>query len=208
MLRFENGFDIRDLHHFASKNVPHTKSQIPGVTEIQQFWSNQLMLKIVIFKNFKFAPIQNSFEIRDLHHFARKNVPHTTSQILRVTEIQQFRSNQLMLKIVIFKNFKFAPIQNGFEIRDLHYFASKNVPHTISQILRVTEIQQFRSNQLMLKIVIFKYFKFAPIQNGFEIRNLHHFARKNVPHTTSQILRVTEIQQFRSNQLMLKNRYF
>ena len=27
----------------------------------------------------------------------------------------------------------------------------KNVSHTISQILRVTEIQQFRSNQLMLK---------------------------------------------------------
>ena len=95
--------------------------------------------KIVIFKNFKFAPIQNGFEIRDLHHFARKNVPHTTSQILRVTEIQQFRSNQLMLKIVIFKNFKFAPIQNGFEIRDLHHFARKNVPHTTSQILRVTE---------------------------------------------------------------------
>ena len=54
--------------------------------------------KIVIFKNFKFAPIKNGFEIRDLHHFARKNVPHTTSQILRVTEIQQFRWNQLSTK--------------------------------------------------------------------------------------------------------------
>ena len=151
MLRFENGFEIRDLHHFASKNVPHTNSQILRVTKIQQFRSNQLMLKIVIFKNFKFAPIQNGFKIRDLDHFASKNVPHTTSQILRVTEIQQFRSNQLMLKIVIFKNFKFAPIQNGFKIRDLDHFASKNVPHTTSQILRVTEIQQFRSNQLMLK---------------------------------------------------------
>ena len=43
-------------------------------------------------------------------------------------------------------------------------------------------------------------------ENGFEIRDLHHFASKNVPHTTSQILRVTEIQQFRSNQLTLKNR--
>ena len=107
--------------------------------------------KIVIFKNFKFAPIQNGFEIRDLHHFESKNVTHTTSQILKVTEIQQFRSNQLMLKIVIFKNFKFAPIQNGFKIRDLHHFASKNVPHTISQILRVTEIQQFRWNQLSTK---------------------------------------------------------
>ena len=27
LLRFENGFEIRDLHHFASKNVPHTISQ-------------------------------------------------------------------------------------------------------------------------------------------------------------------------------------
>ena len=41
--------------------------------------------------------------------------------------------------------------ENGFEIRDLHQFASKNVLHTISQILRVTEIQQFRSNQLLTK---------------------------------------------------------
>ena len=41
--------------------------------------------------------------------------------------------------------------ENGFEIRDLHHFAIKNVPHTISQILRATEIQQFRSNQLLTK---------------------------------------------------------
>ena len=46
--------------------------------------------------------------------------------------------------------------ENGFEIRDLHHFASKNVPRTISQILRVTEIQRIRSNQLMLKIDNFK----------------------------------------------------
>ena len=45
-------------------------------------------------------------------------------------------------------------------------------------------------------------------ENGFEIRDLHHFASKNVPHTIPQIFRVTEVQQFRSNQLMLKNRYF
>ena len=43
-------------------------------------------------------------------------------------------------------------------------------------------------------------------ENGFEIRYLHHFVSKNVPHTTSPILKVTEIQQFRSNQLTLKNR--
>ena len=35
-------------------------------------------------------------------------------------------------------------IINGFEIRDLYHFTSKNVPHTISQILRVTEIQRIR----------------------------------------------------------------
>ena len=33
LLRFENGFEIRYLHHFASKNVPHTISQILKVTE-------------------------------------------------------------------------------------------------------------------------------------------------------------------------------
>ena len=50
--------------------------------------------------------------------------------------------------LVIKKLFRF---KNSFEIRDLHYFASKNVPHTISQILRVTEIEQFRWNQLLTK---------------------------------------------------------
>ena len=45
LLRFENGFEIRDLHHFASKNVPHTNSQIVRVTEIQLIRSNQLMIK-------------------------------------------------------------------------------------------------------------------------------------------------------------------
>ena len=34
---------------------------------------------------------------------------------------------------------------------NLHHFLSKKVPHTISQILWVTEIQQIRSNQLMQK---------------------------------------------------------
>ena len=41
--------------------------------------------------------------------------------------------------------------KNGFEIRDLYHFVNKNVPHTISQILRVTEVQQFRWNQLLTK---------------------------------------------------------
>ena len=41
--------------------------------------------------------------------------------------------------------------KNGFEIRDLYHFVSKNVSHTITQILRATEIQQFKSNQLFDK---------------------------------------------------------
>ena len=35
LLRFENGFEIRNLHHFASKNVSHTICQILMVTEIE-----------------------------------------------------------------------------------------------------------------------------------------------------------------------------
>ena len=97
------------------------------------------------------------------------------------------------------KNFKFAPQK----------CASKNVPHTTSQILRVTKIQQIKVKSADVEKSLFlKISNLLRFENGFEIRDLHHFASKNVPHTTSQILRVTEIQQFRSNQLMLKNRYF
>ena len=81
-----------------------------------------------IFKNFTLLSMRrtknlirfkNSFEIRDLHHFANKNVPHTISQILWVTEIQQFRSNQLMLKI---DNFKLGQIEKivSFSKRGSH----------------------------------------------------------------------------------------
>ena len=42
MLRFENGFEIRDLHHCASKKVPHTILQILMVTEIQLFRKFQI----------------------------------------------------------------------------------------------------------------------------------------------------------------------
>ena len=152
MLRFENGFEIRDLHHFASKNVPHTTSQILGVTEIQKFRSNQLMLKIVIFKNFKFAPIRKRF--RDSgsaslceqkcppHHLSNPQGYRDTTILVKSADVEK----SLFLKISNLLRF-----ENGFEIRDLHHFASKNVPHTTSQILKVTEIQQFWSNQLMLK---------------------------------------------------------
>ena len=42
MLRFKNGFEIRNLHHFASKKVPHTILQILMVTEIQLFRKFQI----------------------------------------------------------------------------------------------------------------------------------------------------------------------
>ena len=58
------------------------------------------------------------------------------------------------------------------------------------------------------KSIFLKISNLLRFENGFDIRNRHHFLSKNVPHTISQILRVTEIQRIRSNQLMLKNRYF
>ena len=70
-------------------------------------------------------------------------------QFLKVTE--KIYVNSRLVSAPRHKNFKLLRFENGFEIRDLHYFASKNVPHTNFQIPRVTEIQQFRSNQLMLK---------------------------------------------------------
>ena len=126
----ENGYEIRDLHQkfqicSDSKTVfrfgiwitlrtkmspappPLKSSGLPRYNNLGQIsWC----WKIVIFKNFKFAPIRKRFRdsgSASLCHkkfFLKKkfqnckNVPHTTSQILRVTEIQQFRSNQLTLK--------------------------------------------------------------------------------------------------------------
>ena len=72
--------------------------------------------------------------------------------------------------------------------------------------LKVTE--KIYVNSRLLSAPRPKITNLLRFENGFQIRDLDHFASKNVPHTTSQILRVTEIQQFRSNQLMLKNRYF
>ena len=148
MLRFENGFEIRDLHHFASKNVPHTTSQILRVTEIQQFRSNQLMLKIVIFKNFKFAPIRKRFRDSGSASLCEQKCPPHHLSNSQVSEIQQFRSNQLMLKIVIFKNLKFAPIRKRFrDSGSASLCEQKCPPHHLSNS-QVSEIQQFRSNQL------------------------------------------------------------
>ena len=41
--------------------------------------------------------------------------------------------------------------KNGFDIRVLQHFESKNVPHTIFQLLRVTEIQECRWHLLLIK---------------------------------------------------------
>ena len=92
LLRFENGFEIRDLHHFASKNVPHTISQILRVTEIQQFRSNQLMLKI---DNFKLGQILKIVTSSDRWSLTEHNGTITNAQHLKVME-----------KFNFFKNFK------------------------------------------------------------------------------------------------------
>ena len=92
LLRFENGFEIRDLHHFASKNVPHTISQILRVTEIQQFRSNQLMLKI---DNFKLGQILKIVTSSDRWSLTEHNGTITNAQLLMVME-----------KFNFFKNFK------------------------------------------------------------------------------------------------------
>ena len=70
----------------------------------------------------------------------------TNAQLLKVTE--KIYVNSRLVSAPRPKILNLLRFENGFEIRDLHHFSSKNVPHTISQILRVTEIQQFRSNQL------------------------------------------------------------
>ena len=137
LLRFENGFE--------NKNTPPLKSSwLPRYNNLGQIsWC----WKINIFKNFKFAPIRKRF--RDsLDHFASKNVPHTTSQILRVTEIQQLGQISWCWKINIFKNFKFAPIRKRFRDSGSASFCEQKCP---PKILRVTEIQRIWSNQLMLK---------------------------------------------------------
>ena len=241
LIRFKNSFEIRDLHHFANKNVPHTIPQIPTVTEIQQFRSNQLMLKI---DNFKLGQIEKIVSFFKRGSLTENNGTIINVYLLMVREEFNFFKNFTLLSMRSTKNL--IRFKNSFEIRDLHHFADKNVPHTIPQIPTVTEIQQFRSNQLMLKIDNFKlgqiekivsFFKRGSLtenngtiinvyllmvreefnffknftllsmrstknlirfKNSFEIRDLHHFANKNVPHTIPQIPTVTEIQQFRS----------
>ena len=98
LLRFKTVSRFGIYITLQAKMSPTPSLKSSGLPRYNNLGQIGCRLKINNFKNFKFASIQNGFEIRDLHHFARKNVPHTTSQILGVTEIQQFRSNQLMLK--------------------------------------------------------------------------------------------------------------
>ena len=81
LLRFENGFEIRNLHHFVLKNFLFLK-----VTE--KIYVNSRLVSAPRPKISNLLRFENGFEIRDLYHFANKNVPHTISQILRVTDIQ------------------------------------------------------------------------------------------------------------------------
>ena len=55
LLRFENGFEIRDLHHFVSKKVPHIVFRILKVTEIQ---AN------CMFKNFQFLKVTEVIDVK------------------------------------------------------------------------------------------------------------------------------------------------
>ena len=70
--------------------------------------------------------------------------------------------------------------------------------------LKVTEVIDVKSR--LGSGMVQKISNLLRFENGFEIRNLHHFVSKKVPHIDSRILKVTEIQRIRSNQLMLKNR--
>ena len=89
-----------------------------------------------------------------------------------------------------------AQIERGFQ--KLGHLVTKIVCLKIFEFLKVTVKIYVKSR--LESAPRPKNFKFAPI------RNLHHFASKKVPHNVSQILRVTEIQQFRWNQLLTKNR--
>ena len=65
--------------------------------------------------------------------------------------------------------------ENGFEIRNLHHLVTKKVPHNISQILRVTQIQRIRSNQ---KFNFFKNFKnFKNLLMGGHDEKLKNFGK-------------------------------
>ena len=70
--------------------------------------------------------------------------------------------------------------------------------------LKVTEVIDVKSR--LGSGMVQKISNLLRFENGFEIRNLHHFVSKKVPHIVSRILKVTEIQRIRSTQLMLKNR--
>ena len=110
-------------------------------------------------------------------------------------------------KINIFKNFKFAPIRKRFRDSGSGSLCEQKCPpHHLSypRGYRDTTIQVKSAD--VEKPLFLKISNLLRFENGFEIRNLHHFVSKKVPHIVSRILWVTEIQRIKSNQLMLKNR--
>ena len=144
-----------------TKNGTHTISQISRVTEIQRIFEF-LTVTVTIyvksrlltaqFKKFQICSDSKTVSTLGICITLRAKMSPTPS--LKSSGLPRYNSlGQIScsLKINNFKNFKFAPIRKRFRDSDLHHFASKNVPHTISQILRVTEVQQIRSNQLMSK---------------------------------------------------------
>ena len=168
LLRFKTVSRFVICITLREKMSPTPRLKSSGLPRYNNLGQISWCWKIVIFKNFKFVPIWKRFRDSGSTLLCeQKCPPHHLSNPQGYRVYNNLGQISWCWKIVIFKNFKFAPIQNGFEIRDLHHFARKNVSHTTSQILRVTEIQQFRSNQLMLKIVIFKNSKFAPIWKRF-----------------------------------------
>ena len=100
--------------------------------------------------NFKLGQIEKIVSFSKRGSLTENNGSITSAQLLIVMEKFKFFKNfKNEIANVIFRTifneseiffWSIAQIERGFQIRDLHHFASKNVPHTISQILRVTEI--------------------------------------------------------------------
>ena len=129
---------------------------------IRQFWEKNFFWK-KIFKieiaNVIFRPILNKSEnifwsiaqiergFQKLDHLVTKIVCLKIFEFLKVTV--KIYVNSRLVSAPRPKISNLLRLENGFEIRHLHHFESIKVSHNISQILRVTEIQQFTWNKLV-----------------------------------------------------------
>ena len=77
---------------------------------------------------------------------------------------------------------------------------------TITNVQLLMVMEKFNFLQIVGACAEQKISNLLRFGNGFDIRNLHHLVSEKVSHNISQILKVTEIQRIRSNQLMTKNR--